>query len=232
MLGSVCRYLTLICAAVALFACGGVPQPGSTSQSSSNSNTLFSAPVAVFSPDLHAFQRWQSVKSRFASESAEPSQCSGTDRQRCPSGWWSNLITKVQNLPLPERVAEVNTAFNQIPYVPAKTNWNDPGYWETPYEFLARGGQCQDYAIAKYLALVATGVSESQLRFVVVRDNEQNYNHAITIASVDGESLVLDNQSKTAEPVDQVNRYTPYYALNNSGWWAYQLRPTSQIASR
>ena len=226
MFESVCRHLAVLSAATALFACSGVPQPTSTS------NELFSAPVAVFSPDLHAFQRWQLVKARFASESESPTQCSGSNRQRCPSVWWNNLIAKVRDLPLPQRIAEVNTVLNQIPYVPATTNWHDPGYWETPYEFLVHGGQCQDYAIAKYLALVAAGVSESQLRFVVVRDKEQNNNHAITIASVADEALVLDNQNEKAEPVDQVNRYTPYYALNNSGWWAYQLWPTSLLVSR
>src|SRR5665213_4609920 len=95
MPGSLCRYLFLLSAATALFACSGVPQATSTS------NELFSAPVAVFSPDLHAFQRWQGVKSRFAAESAQPSKCSSTDRERCPSGWWNNLIAKVRDLPLP-----------------------------------------------------------------------------------------------------------------------------------
>jgi predicted transglutaminase-like cysteine proteinase len=216
--------LVLIGAVAMLAACssiGTIPANGE----------LFSARVAISSTNLGAFQRWEDVNARYEAERAQPVDCTADDRQACPAGWWTKFITGLQNLPPRERVIEANATLNQIPYVLAEANWHDATYWEAPYEFLARGGQCQDYAIAKYHALIEAGIPETQLRFVVVRDKTRGLDHAITIATVDGQSLVLDNQTAEAEPIGQVDRYAPYYALNSRGWTAY-LPQSTGIAAR
>ncbi|HEX3971290.1 MAG TPA: hypothetical protein VHX19_08195 [Stellaceae bacterium] len=71
---------------------------------------------------------------------------------------WSRLIAVLAPLPLREKVIRANDALNHVPYVPTTRNWGRPMYWEAPLEFLAYGGQCQDYAIAKYMALRQGGV--------------------------------------------------------------------------
>ncbi len=190
--------------------------------SSTTSNALFGSREIAFSPNLSAFQRWGNVNARFAAQrNVATSSCDESDPKTCPVQWWQNLITELAGLPLQERVALVNDTFNHVTYVAAQKNWGNPGYWETPFEFLSKGGQCQDYAIAKYLALLDSGVPEDQMRFVVVRDIARSLDHAVTVVKVDGEEMVLDNLAAEVKPAGQDEQYTPYYALNDRGWWLY-----------
>lgn len=180
--------------------------------------------------DVGPMPRWQKVMDRFAQQehSPDPACAAGAN---CPPDVWKQVVAELKTLPLRARVEKVNDIFNRVPYVPAEVNWHDVAYWETPYEFIARGGQCQDYAIAKYLALLESGVPEQKLRFVVVHDNKVELDHAITVVDVDGESLALDNQMASVVPAQSLAlRYSPYYALNDRGWWPYTSAQIAQIA--
>lgn len=61
----------------------------------------------------------------------------------------------------------------------------------------------------------------SDLRSVVVRERLRGLDHAIDIVTVDGAQLVLDNQVQEVTPAAGNQRYQPYYALNDLGWWIY-----------
>ena len=184
------------------------------------------------SNDAGPMPRWRKVVTRVSQQehSLDPA-CSSTARATCPAQVWKELVAELRTLPVRTRVERVNDVFNRVPYVPAEVNWHNVGYWETPYEFIAHGGQCQDYAIAKYLALLESGVPEKDLRFVVVHDNEVQLDHAITVVDVDGVSLALDNQMASVIPTKFLERrYSPYYALNDQGWWSYMPAGAMQVA--
>jgi predicted transglutaminase-like cysteine proteinase len=184
-------------------------------------DVLFGSREIAFSPNLAAFERWQDVKTRFANQRNLKSSCDGSDAKTCPVQWWQNFVAELSTLPLKDRIARVNDTFNRVTYVSATANWHNPGYWETPFEFLAKGGQCQDYAIAKYLALLDSGVPEEQMRFVVLRYIARGLDHAVTVVNVGGEEMVLDNLAAEIKPADENEGYAPYYALNDRGWWLY-----------
>jgi len=209
----------LIGISLAMSACASVNDPA---MPGSEGQTIFPQ-QAMFSSNVAVFGRWTQVADRFAQQKAAGSP--SADK-------WAALIDDLKSRPLADRVARANSYFNAVPYVLAVKNWGDAGYWETPYEFLARGGQCQDYAIAKYFALKASGVPESDMRFVVVRDIQRSLDHAILIVAVNGQDYVLDNQDTRLETLADVHRYRAYYALNNTGWWAYSVRVAStQVAT-
>ena len=59
---------------------------------------------------------------------------------------------------------------NAFPYVPdqlAGKPWDD---WESPLTFLQRSGDCEDYAIAKYLTLRLLGIPKSEMAILIVRE--------------------------------------------------------------
>jgi predicted transglutaminase-like cysteine proteinase len=57
-----------------------------------------------------------------------------------------------------------NRYFNTIPYFPDKVHWQMEDYWATPAETVAsHGGDCEDYAIAKYFALKERGIPIEKL---------------------------------------------------------------------
>lgn len=186
---------------------------------------------SIMPTDLGPFPRWQKVMARFIEQKTSKTDCAGPSALPCPIDIWNNLVAQLRTQPLAERIVAVNEFFNRLPYVPAEINWHDAGYWETPFEFLSLGGQCQDYAIAKYLALLESGVPEENLRFVVVRDLFLGLDHAITVVDVNGTALALDNQMPTVMPIVSLQqRYSPYYSLNDVAWWPYQAAPTEVAA--
>ena len=173
-----------------------------------------------FSADLAAFTKWDGVVARTEHEMRN----AGPPCQTCVAAEWHDFIAELAALPLRERVVRANDVLNRVRYVSAVVNWRDPDHWETPYEFLARGGQCQDYAIAKFMALTASGVPESALRLVVVHDRVTGLDHAVTVVYVDGEAMVLDNQVHEVVPSSRLPRYVPYYSINRTGWWYHLPR--------
>jgi predicted transglutaminase-like cysteine proteinase len=175
----------------------------------------------VHSTNLTAFTKWDGVVARVERERADGAAiCTAAPAGGpCVAERWASFVAELKRLPLRERVIRANSMLNTIPYVPAQANWHDPDHWETPYEFLARGGQCQDYAIAKFMALEQSGVPQEALRLAVVRDTAKGLDHAVTIVYVDGAALVLDNQNQAVVPASPHGRYRPYYSINRAGWW-------------
>lgn len=187
---------------------------------------------AVSTNEMGPMARWNNVIVRFAQERRHPGQfCTQDQTRKCARAIWKKLVASLRALPLSQRVIRVNRFFNKVPYVPAELNWHNPAYWETPFQFLERGGQCQDYAISKYLALLDSGVPEQDLRFVVLYDSVSAQNHAITVVDVHGKVLALDNQMSNVTPVRKLRwRYSPYYALNDRGWWSYVSPEAPMVA--
>ena len=175
----------------------------------------------LFSTDLAAFTKWDRVVERAEQEQHSTATCTAAT-PGCAAAEWQALVAELRALPLRARVERANDVLNRRPYVTSQANWHDPDHWETPYEFLERGGQCEDYAIAKFMALAASGVPERDLRLVVVRDTAKLLDHAILVVYVDGEPLVLDNQIKEVTPAARVTGYVPYYSINRTGWWYHQ----------
>ncbi|MDE2228431.1 MAG: transglutaminase-like cysteine peptidase [Alphaproteobacteria bacterium] len=207
--------------AILLSACASTPGPSvQLAQPTPETQRALFPPQVVFSSNVSLFTRWIGVEARFAAQQ-DQGVCVATVDGVCAQAQWAAFVDDLKSLPLADRIEHANEYLNAVPYVPATQNWGSADYWETPFEFLARGGQCQDYAITKYLALEASGVPDSDLRVAVVHDLQRNLDHAILIVSIDGHDFVLDNQTATVDPLESVTRYRAYYAINDSGWWAY-----------
>lgn len=123
--------------------------------------------------------------------------------------------------PLAERLAVINFIVNAVPYRDDRSNYGVADYWATLGEFAARGGDCEDYATAKYMLLKLAGVDPAAMRVVVVRDLEEREPHAVLSVAADGRTWILDNQSPALLTDDQVGRYAPVYAVNERGWWLF-----------
>jgi predicted transglutaminase-like cysteine proteinase len=172
------------------------------------------------STDLAPFTKWTSVLARYEAQHVDAAQdCMG---EKCLNQKWEELLTELEDKDLDTKISQVNAFFNAISYVNDRKNYGTTDYWQTPYEMFARGGDCEDYAIGKYISLKRLGVSESDMRILVVRDQSLGgVIHAILEVDVDGEAKILDNQSRTVKAVASIYRYNPVFAINESKWWAY-----------
>ena len=81
------------------------------------------------------------------------------------------LLTSLAEADDAARLDGVNRFFNRrIAFRDDLQVWHVEDYWASPLETLQQGmGDCEDFAIAKYFSLLASGMAASQLRLVYVR---------------------------------------------------------------
>ena len=90
--------------------------------------------------------------------------------------------------------------------------------WSLPRATFAVGaGDCEDYAIAKFVALQEAGVSADDLRIVILQDDIRNEYHAVVAARLDGNWLMLDNLHMVMVEDRRVRAYHPVFLINHDG---------------
>ena len=167
--------------------------------------------------DLSAFTKWTGVIARYNSERGK---CKD---ETCPQAKIDAFIQEQRNKPISEQVRAVNSFFNAVTYVEDSANYGMDDYWATPNQFMERGGDCEDYSIAKYMTLKRLGVPESMMRIVILQDNNLGgIMHAVLETRIGKQRFLLDNQAKEVTDEASIYHYRPIYALNSSAWWAYQ----------
>lgn len=122
-----------------------------------------------------------------------------------------------------ELLEEVNDFFNrEVPYVSDQKHWNKRDYWATPVESLiTNGGDCEDYAIAKYYTLLRLGISAEKLRITYVMALKFDIAHMVLAyyPKPDSIPLILDNLSGWISPADKRKDLKPVYSFNTDGLW-------------
>ena len=92
-------------------------------------------------------------------------------------------------------------------------------HWQTLGEFLGRGGDCEDFALAKYFLLREFGIPASDMRVVVALDRSVGEHHALLVVrrrDAEGAWLLdTDNRIHRRKPASI--RYA--YAVNEEGVW-------------
>ena len=121
-----------------------------------------------------------------------------------------------------ERLAVVNTYLNRIRFVSDAEHWGVEDYWATPAESVAsNGGDCEDFAIAKYFLLKELGVPQAKLRIVYVKAIKLNQAHMVLAyyPTPSAEPLILDNLEATVRLASQRTDLVPVYSFNDEEVW-------------
>jgi predicted transglutaminase-like cysteine proteinase len=95
------------------------------------------------------------------------------------------------------RIGVINRAINlAIRPMSDFAQWGVTDHWSSPLEtFLTGRGDCEDYAIAKYIALVEAGVAKEDVKLLIEWDLTTNQGHAVVATRLNGDWIVLDNRS-------------------------------------
>ena len=144
---------------------------------------------------------------------------------------WKKLIDSNQDKGENEKLELVNSFINELEFVNDMTHWGKSDYWATPIETLAsNGGDCEDFAIAKYFTLRALNVPEEHLRLTYVKSLTLNQAHMVlTYTNSPGTvPLVLDNLIHTIEPATQRTDLMPVYSFNAEGLWLAKQKGIGQ----
>ena len=134
-------------------------------------------------------------------------------------------IVEAQALEEEARLKGVNTFFNRaILYGDDRDVWGQVDYWASPLEMMSRGqGDCEDFAIAKYFALMAAGVPSAKMRLVYVRAQIGAVTQAHMVLAYyrdpTAEPMILDNLLGDIRPASRRPDLTPVFSFNAEGMW-------------
>ena len=130
------------------------------------------------------------------------------------------------------KLERVNRFFNAMKFVDDTSHWHQNDYWATPMEFLAsKGGDCEDFAIAKLFTLIMLGIAEDKLTLTYAKAVRLNQAHMVLTyyPAPEAEPLVLDNLIETILPTSQRRDLLPVYSLNGSGLWLAKQRGRGKL---
>ena len=116
-----------------------------------------------------------------------------------------------------------------------ETQWGVADHWSAPFETLqSNRGDCEDYALVKYLVLRAAGISQDDVKIVIQRNTFPDEDHATVAARVDGQWLILDNRTLTLVRDTEVVRAVPRFVLDQHGArrfvWASRTRRSTGVS--
>ncbi len=140
---------------------------------------------------------------------------------------WVDLVNKDNSKGDLAKLEKVNLFFNKIKFIDDILHWKKKDYWATPVEFISsRGGDCEDFSIAKYFTLRALGVAESRLNITYVKALKLNQAHMVlTYYKRPGaEPLIIDNLIDEILPASKRRDLLPVYSFNASGLWLAKQR--------
>jgi predicted transglutaminase-like cysteine proteinase len=164
--------------------------------------------------------KWAELQSRVDAEQSILAGCrSGEDPCPAAAREFLNIIEAGRERQGRARLGEINRAINlRVKPVSDIQQYGLDDYWASPLEMLtSHAGDCEDYAIAKYVALQAAGVAPDDLRLVIVRDLRHQATHAVLAVHQDGEWLLLDNRTLVMVSANEVRDYLPLYVLDQGG---------------
>jgi predicted transglutaminase-like cysteine proteinase len=96
--------------------------------------------------------------------------------------------------------------------------WGVEDRWTAPLATLTTGfGDCEDYAIAKYVALVEAGVAAEDVRLIIARDLVRGGGHAVVAVRLDGRWIMLDNRWQALADDGEMRRLIPLFVLDREG---------------
>jgi predicted transglutaminase-like cysteine proteinase len=170
----------------------------------------------IHSANLKMFPKWRGILQRFEEEL----KSCGTGQ--CRKKQWQAVIDGLRGKDLMTQLREINTEMNDKRYITDPVNWNLPDYWATPFQFLRKNGDCEDYAISKYMALRDLGIAPDDMRIVVLNDLNLRVAHAVLAVYVNGKPYILDNQISKVVPATSIRHYQPVYSINENGWWLHR----------
>ena len=181
-------------------------------------------------------EKWLGVERKLDDESLQLALCE-EDRDRCASPAALQFLAIVDNAKARKgraRLGEINRAINlAIRPITDLAQWGEIDVWTSPLVTFANGaGDCEDYAIAKFVALRQAGILPNDLRIVIMRDTLSGEDHAVTAARLDGHWLMLDNRRMAMVEDANVRNYRPLFVIDQYGVMQYVDIPLYAMVDR
>ena len=143
---------------------------------------------------------------------------------------WLQTVTDARDLGEPTKLKRINDFINRnIVFEDDRSIWDQSDYWATPLETIGQGrGDCEDFAIIKYLSLRRAGIASDKLRLIYVKATLKTPDGPIQVAHMVlayyatpiAEPLLLDNLDSTIRPASKRPDLKPVFSFNSTGIFA------------
>jgi predicted transglutaminase-like cysteine proteinase len=168
-------------------------------------------------------EKWHHARAEIARELDVVAQChrNGAGNGACPADARKliDLSTAGAGRSQRAKIGLINRAVDlAISPVSDDAQWGVPDRWSAPFETLRSSrGDCEDYAIVKYLALLEAGIPRDDLKIVILKNAFPREDHAVVAVRVDDQWLILDNRTLALVRDVDLRRATPEYVLDQAG---------------
>jgi predicted transglutaminase-like cysteine proteinase len=191
----------------ALMALAGVNTAGASERPG---NAFDASAVAAVRDPL--VERWNALREQMRLDDLIVSSCAEDEAEICAAARkLIDVVDEAQQYQGRAMIGHVNRSINLM-IKPSEGNWT------SPLDILQSGkGDCKDYAIAKYAALLKAGIPSSHIRLIIVYNSARRENHMVVGVHDDGQWLLLDNL--TMQLVRDTDRtgYVPMFVLDETG---------------
>lgn len=179
-------------------------------------------------------EKWLGLERELADELTVLALCE-EHRENCslPARRFLDMVAVARDRDGRARLGEINRGFNlAIRAISDQAQYGATDVWRAPLGTLAAGaGDCEDYAIAKWVALRAAGIAAEDLRLVILRDTLRHEDHAVAAARLDGRWWLLDNRRMAmVEDVD-ARHLQPLFVIDHDGVRQYRNEPAPVVAA-
>lgn len=185
--------------------------------------TTTNEPFGLFTfraPEGVLWRKWRGVQNDIAADLREAANCK-TDGATCSEAArrFTLMVDDVRSREGKARIETANRLINTaIRYTSDLIQHATIDVWSSPLSSLSSGrGDCEDYAIAKYVLLREAGVAEQDLRVLLVRDRAVREDHAVLAVRIDGAWTMLDNRYAALSADSELQHFTPLVELDHNG---------------
>jgi predicted transglutaminase-like cysteine proteinase len=169
-------------------------------------------------------EKWRNVEVEIEKDATRMVRC----RVRLDCPWpaveaFSSIVRGAAVRQGLERLNYVNRRVNAaIAFVEDAEAHGVPDLWQSPITtFRAGRGDCEDYAIAKYVALRLAGTPIDDRQLVIVRDIRKRREHMVVGVRHDGRWLILDSTTTLLRKDNELPHYIPQFAIDDRGLRQY-----------
>jgi predicted transglutaminase-like cysteine proteinase len=157
-------------------------------------------------------KRWNILREQMRLDDLIVSSCIKDETDSCTAAKkLTDVVDEAQQYQGRAMIGHVNRSINLM-IKPSE------GSWTSALDILQLGkGDCKDYSIAKYAALLRAGISPDRIRLIIVYNRVRKENHMVVSVYDDGQWLLLDNLTMLLVRDTDRKGYVPMYVLDETG---------------
>jgi predicted transglutaminase-like cysteine proteinase len=155
---------------------------------------------------------WHTLREQIQLDDLIVSSCVGTETDECVAAKkLTDVVDDARQYQGRAIIGHINRSINLMIKPSA-------GGWTSALDTLKLGsGDCKDYSIAKYAALLRAGVSPARIRLIIVHDTARKEHHMVVSVYQDGHWLLLDNLTMLLVKDTDRKGYDPEFVLDETG---------------